>query len=211
MLDVLPNLYRPGELWCDGVVPLRLRDDTEDIDVFRPSDTGWNTGALALAFSGRERLLTDGERFREKPDCAETIDIASESFPARSDGVGERALASIGEDRIPDAVASGTCPGARCRRTSVLSSSPLKASSSRRPSASISSISSRISFVVCNRSSSSRVSMMLICAIRALALSVCVGKEDGGRDGARLILRASDRNICEAGVRRGEPRMLSPS
>ena len=50
--------------------------------------------------------------------------------------------------------------------------------------------------------------MMLICAIRASTLSDALGKDDGGTEGERLILRLSDdRNICETGVRRGEASM----
>ena len=47
--------------------------------------------------------------------------------------------------------------------------------------------------------------MMFICAIRASELSDAAGNEDGGTDGARLTLRVSEgRNICEAGVLRGD-------
>ena len=140
MLDVLPNLYRPGEGCDDGPVPLRLRVDTDDIDALRPRETGWKTGALALVLSCRERLLTDGERFLDRPDAAETTDMASESLPARSDGGGESVCDSIGEvDIAADAVERGERPG--LFRTRVVSSRPLKASSNRRPSASRSSIS----------------------------------------------------------------------
>lgn len=178
-------------------MPPRLRDDTDDKDVFRPSETGWSTGALVFGMGGRVRLLTEGERFRDKPDPADTIDIASRSFPVLNDDVGERVFDiqwpsdSVGELSIA-ATESGACPGPRCCLTSVLSSRPLNASSSVRPSASTRSISCRISFDDCKRSSSSSVSMMPIWAFRASVLSDAAGNEEGGMDGARLTLRASE-------------------
>ena len=88
MLDVLPNLSRPGD-WCEGAVPLRLRDDTDDKDAFRPRDTGWDTSVPVFGMGGRVRLLTDGERLRDMPDPADTIDITSGSLPVRNDDVGD--------------------------------------------------------------------------------------------------------------------------
>lgn len=100
-----------------------------------------------------------------RPEPADMMDMASTSFPGAREDDGDSVLdlqwasESTGELRSA-ALASGV--GRLCWRTSVLSSNPLKASSTRLPSASTSSISCRICVDVCSRSSSSRVSMMLI-------------------------------------------------
>lgn len=142
---------------------LFARDDKDEREFLRNNDTD-------LLVPGVVRVLMpeccDFAAESVVPaDVLERIDRASTSAPRRlRSGIRDQVGPSPSRLRLPSdkGDASGGSRGGRCRhRVSVLSSKPLKASISLRPSASTNSISCRISLAVC-RFRSSKTSCILI-------------------------------------------------
>lgn len=122
--------------------PARPRDDTDDIEPLRITEGCWVDKELAEV-TFRIFVPIEGERFTDRAVRAEPLDLnerASASFVGRK--VPDGQLPSLSDPREG---MGGMTGGFRCRFVRVESSSPLKASSNRRPSASTSSIWCRIS------------------------------------------------------------------
>jgi hypothetical protein len=209
-LDVLPT---PRWLWMDegdkgrggtGCRPWLLfaRDDKDEREFLRNNDTD-------LLVPGVVRILTpeccDFAAESVVPaDVLERIDRASTSAPRRfRSGIRDQLGPSPSRLRLPsdEGDVSGGSRGGRCRlRVSVLSSKPLKASISLRPSASTNSISCRICCAVC-RFWSSKTSCILIgdASFSPGPSSVpdirAVNEEGGVAVAKRRKLRVVDRDV----------------
>lgn len=176
-----------------------MEDETEEMEFLRKRDTD------LLAPCMRRECWDRATESVVPTDVVERMDSTSMSRRLRS---GERELeGSPLLLRLPSdscVVAGWSRAGCWRRRVSVVSSSPLNASISRRPSASTSSIARRISWAVW-RFSSLKTSCK--CAggggfEPASALGRRPGKEEGGVAVARRRkLRVVDRDMLHAGLK----------